>query len=63
METVHVFVRFRAEEGETAAWVLTDMTVTGTADGHKYSFDRVFGREIGQSDVFDVAARDLLNAL
>lgn len=63
METVQVFVRFRAEDGEPAAWTLSDYTVGDNTQGHTYSFDRIFGREASQTDVFDLAARDLVAAL
>ena len=63
METVQVFVRFRAEEGEPAAWTLSDYTVADNSQSHTYSFDRIFGREANQTHVFDLAARDLVAAL
>lgn len=63
METVQVFVRFRAEDGEPAAWTLSDYTVTDNSQAHTYTFDRIFGRNTSQTDVFDLAARDLVAAL
>ena len=63
METVQVFVRFRDDEGEAADWVLTNTLVSDSTKAHTFTFDRIFSRQIGQAEVFDESAKNLLASL
>ena len=59
-----MFVRFRsAEKGDLAPWKLTPYTAFLESKAHEYSFDRVFPREAGQAEVYDVTSQPLLHAL
>jgi hypothetical protein len=64
METVRVFVRFRsAEKGDLAPWKFTPYSASLEAKPHEYSFDRVFPREAGQEEVYEITSKPLLLAL
>jgi len=64
METVRVFIRFRSREGgELAPWRFSDTQVALGDAQESYSFDRIFGPEASQSDVFAASAKPLLDSL
>lgn len=64
METVRVYVRFRAQEkGELARWTVTSATCELAAKPHVYAFDRVFTRDTSQAEVFEVTAKPVISSL
>lgn len=64
METVQVYIRFRAsEKGDLAAWRLTPTTVSLDGYPHTYSFDYIFPPEMQQIEVFSTVAKPLLTSL
>lgn len=64
METVQVYIRFRAnEKGDLATWRLSPTSVALEGTPHTYNFDYIFPPDCGQGEVFSTAARPLLGNL
>jgi hypothetical protein len=64
METVKVFIRFRAnEKGDLAPWQVSNTAVQYLDAAHVYSFDQVFTADTGQEEVFSVSSEALIRSL
>lgn len=64
METVKVFIRFRAnEKGDLANWDVTNTTVRQEDSSHVYSFDHVFSPDATQEELFQASSESLIRSL
>ena len=64
METVKVFIRFRAnEKGDLAPWQVSNTSVQYQDASHVYSFDQVFTADTGQEQVFAVSCETRIRSL